>query len=286
MRLRRNQDIAGRPAMQVRSLLRRLNQEFWTVDTAARVLRIPGESARRHVYALRRVGYVEVVPGQPPGTWRNTMAGNALANATAAPPTSRADADRVLNAFLIRVGIVNDAKTSLYSVGKVVVFGSYLGNQDRVGDIDLAIRLDRRPEVALRWPEASLARAEEAENQGRLFRGFLERLAWPETEVNRYLRGGARSLSLHDWAKEEPWLQHVPHKVLLEDESTPPLAKSAPQRCTEPQPGFHQSRSNTRRASKRPPGCPFSSRRPSTQAPDCPRLKPAPFPVGTSGDRC
>jgi hypothetical protein len=59
--------------------------------TAARVLRIPGERARRLVYALRRVGYVEVVPGQPPGTWRNTMAGNALANATAAAPISRAD---------------------------------------------------------------------------------------------------------------------------------------------------------------------------------------------------
>jgi len=97
------------------------------------------------------------VPGQPPGTWRNTMAGNALANATAAAPISRADADRVLNAFLIRVGIVNDAKTSLYRVGKVVVFGSYLGNQDRVGDIDLAIRLDRRPEFAPRWPEASFS---------------------------------------------------------------------------------------------------------------------------------
>ena len=94
------------------------------------------------------------------------------------------------------------AKTSLYSVGKVAVFGSYVGNQDRLGDIDLAIRLDRRPEFAPRWPEALLARAEAAENHGRRFRGFLERLAWPETEVKRYLRGSVRSLSLHDWTKE------------------------------------------------------------------------------------
>ena len=133
--------------MQVRSLLRRLNQEFWSVDTAARVLRIPAERARRLVYALRRVGYVEVVPGQPAWHLANTMAGNALANASAAVPISRAEADRVLSTFLIRVGIVNDAKSSLYSVGRVVVFGSYLGNQDRVGDIDLAIRLDRRARV-------------------------------------------------------------------------------------------------------------------------------------------
>jgi hypothetical protein len=132
-----------------------------------------------------------------------------------------------------------------------------LGNQDRVGDIDLAIRLDRRPEFAPRWPEALLARAEDAENHGRRFRGFLERLAWPETEVKRYLRGGVRSLSLHDWTKEEPWLQYAPHKVILEDGSSPSPVKSALQRCAEPQVGLQQGRSNTRRESNRPRGCPF-----------------------------
>lgn len=256
MRLTHDLNIGGYPAKQVRSLLRRLSREFWTVNTAAQVLNVPGRTARRFVYALRRLGYVEVVPRQPPGTWRNTMAGNALANASAAAPISRAHAGRVLNAFLTRVGIVNDDKTSLYRVGKVVVFGSYISNQDRVGDIDLAIRLDRRPEFASRWPEASLASAESAESRGRRFRRFLERLAWPETEVKRYLRGGVRSLSLHDWTKEESWLQHAPHKVLLEAEPTPSSVESAPQRCAKPQTGI-QSRSKSRRGSKRPRGCPF-----------------------------
>jgi hypothetical protein len=86
MRLSCNPDIAGHPAMQVRSLLSRLNQEFWAVDTAARVLRYRERARGGSFTPLRRVDYVEVVPGQPPGTWRNTMAGNALANATAAAP--------------------------------------------------------------------------------------------------------------------------------------------------------------------------------------------------------
>ena len=107
-----------------------LNQEFWTVKQAANVLKIPEERARRLVYSLRRLGYVEVVPQQRLGTWRNTMAGNALANATAAPPISRPDADRQLKEFLIRVGIVNGDKSWLYRVGKVVLFGSYLNNQE------------------------------------------------------------------------------------------------------------------------------------------------------------
>ena len=56
------------------------------MNIVAQVLKVEVEQARRIVYSLRRLGYVEVVPQQRPGTWRNTMAGNALANATAAAP--------------------------------------------------------------------------------------------------------------------------------------------------------------------------------------------------------
>ena len=82
------------------------------------MLRKPGAPARRLVYALRRLGYVEVVPNQRPGTWRNTMEGNALANATAAAPISRADAVRPLREFLIRVSVVNNDPSTLCRVGR------------------------------------------------------------------------------------------------------------------------------------------------------------------------
>jgi len=244
--------------MQVRALLRRFNQELWTVENAANVLKIPKEQARRLVYSLRRLGYVEVVRQQGrPGTWRNTMAGNALANSTAAPPLSRTDADRLLQEFLIRVGIVNDDPSWLYRIGKVVVFGSYLNSQEWVGDIDLAIRLDRRPEFAEQWPEVLLAKSDAAACRGRRFRGFLDRLAWPETEVRRYLRGGIRWLSLHDWTKEEPWLQHAAHTVLLEEKTSGATARSAAQKAPEPCIGSRKSDSGARRPSKRSRDCPF-----------------------------
>ena len=92
------------------------------------------------------------------------MAGNALANVTAVRPISRTDVDRLLNEFPVRVGIVNGDQYWLYRVGKVVIFGSYLRSLESVGDIDLAIRLYRRPEFAEHWPEALLARADAAEN--------------------------------------------------------------------------------------------------------------------------
>jgi predicted nucleotidyltransferase len=244
LRLILDEEIAGRPAVQVRALLRRFNQEFWTVKKAANVLKIPEEEARRLTYWLRRLGYVEVVRQQRPGTWRNTMAGNALANATAVRRLSRSVADRLLKEFLVRVGIVNDDPSWLYRIGKVVIFGSYLKGQEWVGDIDVAIRLDRRAEFAERWPEMLLAKAEVAANRGRRFRGFLDRLAWPETEVRRYLRGGVRWLSLHDWTKEEPWLQHAAHTVLFEEERCGAAMRSAARKDAKVNTG-------TRRLSKR-----------------------------------
>jgi hypothetical protein len=79
------------------------------------------------------------------------MAGNPLANATAVASISRTIADRLLKEFLIRVGTVNGNPSWPCRVRKVVVFGSHLNNEERVGDIDLAIQLDRRPEIAKSW---------------------------------------------------------------------------------------------------------------------------------------
>ncbi len=62
MRLQSTDKIAGFSALRVRSLLRRLNQELWTVKKAADLLKIPKEQGRRLIYSLGRLGYVEVVP--------------------------------------------------------------------------------------------------------------------------------------------------------------------------------------------------------------------------------
>jgi predicted nucleotidyltransferase len=254
--LRPDEKIAGRPARYVRALLRRLRLDSWTIKEVARLLKVSEGQARRLVYTLRVLGYVEVVPQQRPGTWRNTMAGNALANASAAPPMSRAEASRQLEEFLERVELVNADESLPHRVGKVVIFGSYLSDRERIGDIDLAIRLDRRPQFADRWAEAVLARAEAAERRGRRFRGFIDRLAWAENEVKRVLRGGARLLSLHDWSTEEPWLQHAPHQVLL-DEGPPAPAKDSNSRPLDSPIELAEPGIRARRPSRRSRDCFF-----------------------------
>ena len=177
------------------------------------------------------------------------MAGNALAHATAAPPISRAHAERQLKEFLARVETVNADESWPHRIGKVVLFGSYLSSQESVGDIDLAIRLERRAIFADHWPEAVLARADAAARQGRRFRGVLERLAWAEKEVKQYLRGGKRSLSLQDWATEGVWLQHAPHRVLFDEGTDAPSVNGS-----NPEPGDLLVKPEKRR---RPRGLPF-----------------------------
>lgn len=184
VRLKPNEKIAGRPAKEVRALIRRLSHDLWTVKEAADLLRVPEARARRFVYALRIAGLRR--GGTRAAAWylANTMAGNTLAHATAALPISRAHADRHLKEFLARVETVNGDESWPYRVGKVVLFGSYLSNQESVGDIDLAIRLERRAVFADHWPEAVLARADAAARQGRRFRGFL-RLSLRQGDVPR-----------------------------------------------------------------------------------------------------
>lgn len=73
--------------------------------------------------------------------WGNTIKGNALALASAAKPILRSTAERKINEFLERVKEVNRNDYYLYKIKKVVVFGSYLSDAEKLGDIDLAIEI-------------------------------------------------------------------------------------------------------------------------------------------------
>ena len=97
----------------------------------------------------------------------------------------------------------------LHRVGKVVIFGSYLSNQERIGDIDLAIRLDRRPQFADRWAEAVLARAEQSA-EGTAFGGSSTDLLGLKMRCDI----------------SAAWLKHAPHQVLFDEGPAAPVNDS------------------------------------------------------------
>src|SRR5947208_5083131 len=80
------------------------------------------------------------------GPWYElTDQGTRLAQASAAAPLRRATAERKLREFMARVEQVNQSEEFAYRVNRVVLFGSYLTDAERVNDIDVAV------ELAPRW---------------------------------------------------------------------------------------------------------------------------------------
>jgi hypothetical protein len=164
--------VCGIPALVLRRLLRRTMHDFWTRKVLARELKISPERASRLISALRDHAYVEPVPNEPRGTWRNSTLGNAFANAIAARPVKRRVAERRLSECLNRVRHVNAKPAFLCRVTEVVVFGSYLSSKSKMGDVDLAIHVEPKPEYRDGWAERVLAHAAEAEARGRRFSSF------------------------------------------------------------------------------------------------------------------
>jgi hypothetical protein len=93
------------------------------------------------------------------------------------PRINRAKAEKLLADFLQCVEEVNAHPDLPHWVTEVRVFGSYLNDSDNLGEIDLAIKKERRP------ASGSISDA------------------YPERLVALLLKGGSRYISLHDVAE-------------------------------------------------------------------------------------
>jgi hypothetical protein len=222
MRIETSQRIAGLPALQVRRLLRRGRQRTWDADFVRDVLGVEPSVARTLIAELERLGLVQ--PEED--AFCNTVAGNALANATAARPVRRATAERALARFMQRVEHVNTDAYYLYRVRCVVLFGSYLSGDATLNDVDLAVSLaPKEPDPEKRWAAES-ARRDAACDAGRSFSSYLALLAWPLQEVLLALRARSRVISLHDLDDDAELIRAGPFQVLYATPGSDPLPEA------------------------------------------------------------
>lgn len=142
--------IAGIPILEVRRLLRRLNQSDASAERlVATVLSIPESAASVLITELLRKHLIERVRQHDGEDWFSvTVAGRALASASAAKPIRRKTADDLLAKLMERVRLVNADSSFLYTVTEVRVFGSYLSDAERLSDVDVAIDVARREGTA------------------------------------------------------------------------------------------------------------------------------------------
>ena len=215
MRLDPDATVAGQPIKNVRELLRRIDNGHWSRREIADFFHIDTAQAEALIAELAERGFLQVSelrPGESERLYECGPQGPRVASARLLKPISRAKADALVAAFLERVKMVNAWSELLERVCEVHVFGSYLEERADFGDIDLAVRTERKGDRD--WVHESLRRADES---GRTFANYLDRVAYGHTEVMRLLKMRNRYLSLHTMADLEEI--GAPSKVLFKNSS-------------------------------------------------------------------
>ena len=101
-----------------------------------------------------------------------------------------------MQGLVSRAEAINSNPKYLYSVCSIVVFGSYLKENDRLGDLDVAIELSPRIHDADERTKAHLRYARES---GRRFSNFTDEPYWAEAEVYQVLKARRRTVSFQPW---------------------------------------------------------------------------------------
>ena len=224
MRIDPRDKIGGVPVMKVRTLLRRFMGatvvgSFFRDERLLKAL-LGQELVRllhRDPAQLRELRVVLGRGDRAAGPWYElTDEGTRFAQASAAAPLRRATAERKLREFMARVEQVNQSEEFAYRVNRVVLFGSYLTDAERVNDIDLAV------ELAPRWDGFDVGiQYQKEQERVRLAprhrtRNALAAEQWPWREVFLFLKARDRSFSLHD--TQDPILYGIPKRVLYPSE--------------------------------------------------------------------
>ncbi|WEG13435.1 hypothetical protein PU629_03440 [Pullulanibacillus sp. KACC 23026] len=199
MRINKEDILAGFPILEMRDLFRSFGQGVINIQTVALKLNVTLDEAEEVMKCLERQGYIEK---EGDDRWDKTIKGNALTNAKAGPGFSRKTAERKLNDFLERVKKVNESNFA-YKVETVAVFGSYLTEAEKLGDVDLALRLKPTFDDPEEFGKLRNERINLAINKGRNFKSFMDQLFWPHEEVLKFLKSGCRVISIHDMDREE-----------------------------------------------------------------------------------
>ena len=192
MKIDARADYCGVELLRIRDLLRSSTGSLNTSYIQKRLV-VEASKAREILTALIDDGLVE--EAQWPGYYTLTLDGAQLANATAARKVKRATAEAAVRGLLARVETVNTSCEYLYRVRDIKVFGSFLGTEPYVSDVDLCVNLepkyDQEEMVILAREQIAAER-----RNGRRFRNLVHELGWPQYKVLGYLKSRSPVLSI------------------------------------------------------------------------------------------
>ena len=229
MRIRKEEVVAGYSALRVRGFLRRFKRGFFMLSAAEGFMQLKSREAAKFINDMVALELIEpTMPFGDKAAFQVATRGHAFANATAAKPISRGTAERVLKEFMERVNTVNASKEYAFEVKSAVLFRSMLSCVDRLGDVDVAIDLQRRISDTAKFRQECDRRRHLAEEQGRAFSTAIDWATWPEREVVLQLKARTRSLSLHGFDQLME-MENLRYRVLVGDASL--IASQIPTGC-------------------------------------------------------
>ena len=198
MRIDRNTVIGGRPAKQVRNLLRKMENRYWGSCDIAEYFGIRTTAARVLIDRLVELALLKREENQSDGKPCHVWGENAgrLANAKLLKPIDRKKADELVAGLLQRIKQVNVDDYYLYVVDEVRLFGSYIdASRHDFGDVDAGVKLARRSAH-----RRLVDQLEERKQQGgpQRFGSYADWLRYPELEVIKFLKNRSPYLSLRN----------------------------------------------------------------------------------------
>jgi hypothetical protein len=210
--------LDGTRLIDIRRLFRRAGLDgLLSPEFIQREMEVDARRARRLMRSLKTAGFIE--PDEE--RWRLTKEGGRLRAATSARPLLRTTADRLLQTLLNRIELLNRHPDFMARVERAIVFGSYLSNADRLGDLDVAIQWQRREPNYDKHVEANSKRVMAEMKKGRHFSNIVEELCWWQREAILFLKNRKRGLSIHDYASEKKVVDSVPNRVVYPFEPKP-----------------------------------------------------------------
>ena len=222
--------ICGIPALEARKLMKflRSNSPF-DLPIFERYLKITEKEARTILNKLLKCGYLVEVKkertymlspedrqGDSIDLYELTDKGGSLA-CSSAKRYKRKTVETAFNAFMGRVNEVNNSNEHLYRVNKVVVFGSYLGNSEKLSDLDIAVKIVPKITEQDEYLAKTREMVKREANNKRL--NILEQAHYGYYKAMKFLRYRSSIISLHEInGDDKELIEKSYHKVVFEDE--------------------------------------------------------------------
>lgn len=191
MHINRSDRLGGVPIFEVRRIFYNHSSGFGpkTLEWEG----LDSQSIRQLTNALVAEGYITHADGVP---FTITRRGRALIGASAAKRIKRSTATRALASVLKRVEIANTNHNFLCKVETVVLFGSYLGSAETLGDLDLAIELVNTVDRSLGTDYWAKVFLDHLHMCNRRYTRVGCEFAWAKEEVMLFLKNRKRTISL------------------------------------------------------------------------------------------